>query len=65
MNNYSTPNRDRETAYLGAHAAAFTCSEHLSGRARLSGMTDDEARTQLEEARERMAEIRAALKPAR
>lgn len=53
----SAQNRDREHTILSAVTAALVYSDHLSGRARLGGLSDDEARQLLAEAREAKARL--------
>jgi hypothetical protein len=57
MTTTSAQNRDREHAILSAVTAAFLYSDHLSGKARIGGLSDDDARRLLAEAREARARL--------
>ena len=49
---------DRETAIISAHATSVSMSAHLSGKARISGLSDEDARRQLREAQATTARLR-------
>ncbi|AWN49352.1 hypothetical protein DK419_25880 [Methylobacterium terrae] len=57
MTTTSAQNSDREHAILSAVTAAFVYSDHLLGKARIGGLSDNEARRLLAEARKARARL--------
>ncbi|SEP40661.1 hypothetical protein SAMN04487843_11611 [Methylobacterium sp. ap11] len=57
MTTTSAQNHDREHATLSVVTAAFLYSDHLSGKARIGGLSDDDARRLLAEARKARARL--------
>lgn len=57
MTTTSIKNRDREAAILSAVTMAFVYSSHLTGKAWIGGLSDEEAHRLLEEAQEAKARL--------
>lgn len=53
-----TENHDTETDFLAALTSAFMMNGHLRGTGRISNLSDDDARRELDQARQDMARLR-------